>query len=54
MSVFKTAPICDSCWRAIAGNRTPIRLRAKRRETCYRCGRRTMSGIYTRTEVSGG
>lgn len=51
---YQSAPICDTCWRRIAGKRKPIRLKARRKEACYRCGALNTSGIYVRTQVSRG
>lgn len=46
-----TVPICDECWMQQEGDRHPVRLREPEPETCYACGDRTLSGIYTRRIV---
>jgi hypothetical protein len=46
-------PICDFCWDVEEPTRVPVRFTISelRRETCYRCGEPTMSGIYVRRNV---
>jgi len=46
-----TVPICDECWRREEGDREPARLKEPEEEFCYRCARRTFSGIYTRRKT---
>jgi len=53
--VWRTVPICDTCWVEDEGGRRPVRLLTEEREysvdACYRCHAPTR-GIYTRALVT--
>jgi hypothetical protein len=54
VSVWRSVPICDSCWQEQEPGREPVRVaydHHRERETCYACGETTYAGIYVRREV---
>jgi len=49
---WQTVAICEMCWRAQEGDRTPLRANWPEPERCYQCGHPITSDvIFVRRQV---
>lgn len=46
-----TVAICDACWLLEEHGRPPVRIQYPNEDTCYRCRKATLSGIYVRRMI---